>query len=180
MLVNNAVGNFVVPTLELSPNGCHAAISTPEGIQIWRVDHQHHRDGHCRMAAGCPMPLRPRAAFFPDENARSGMGTQIQVNTISPGPIGDTDGVKRMYIDVGRGEQEARNTDLGRFGRKVDIANAAVYLASELADYVTGENLIVDGGRWLKQVAPSTLGAKVWRSVHAGRGRHVEAIEWGR
>ncbi len=80
-------------------------------------------------------------------------GDGIRVNTISPGPIGDTEGVKRMYIDSGRGELEAKKTALGRFGRKEDIANAAVYLASDLAGYVTGENLIVDGGRWLKYVA---------------------------
>jgi peroxisomal 2,4-dienoyl-CoA reductase len=75
------------------------------------------------------------------------------VNTISPGPIGDTEGVQRMYIESGRGELEAKKTALGRFGKKEDIANAAVYLASSLGSYVTGENLIVDGGRWLKYVA---------------------------
>jgi NAD(P)-dependent dehydrogenase (short-subunit alcohol dehydrogenase family) len=58
-----------------------------------------------------------------------------------------------MYIETGRGELEARKTALGRFGRKSEIANAAIYLASDLAGYVTGENLIVDGGRWLKYVA---------------------------
>jgi len=58
-----------------------------------------------------------------------------------------------MYMESGRGELEAKKTALGRFGRKEDIANAAVYLASDLAAYVTGENLIVDGGRWLKYVA---------------------------
>ena len=77
----------------------------------------------------------------------------IRVNTISPGPIGDTEGVRKMYIEAGRGELEMKKTALGRFGRKEDIANAAVYLASDLATYVTGENLIVDGGRWLKYVA---------------------------
>ena len=80
-------------------------------------------------------------------------GDNIRVNTISPGPIGDTEGVRRMYIETGRGDLEARKTALGRFGAKADIANGAVFLASSLAGYVTGENLIVDGGRWLKYVA---------------------------
>ena len=61
--------------------------------------------------------------------------------------------VRRMYIEGGNGDLEAKKTALGRFGLKVDIANAAVYLASDLASYVTGDNLVVDGGRWLKYVA---------------------------
>jgi len=77
----------------------------------------------------------------------------IRVNTISPGPIGDTEGVKRMYEDTGRADLERRRTALGRFGARRDVANAAVFLASDLASYVTGDNLIVDGGRWLKYVA---------------------------
>ena len=80
-------------------------------------------------------------------------GDNIRVNTISPGPIGDTEGVKRMYQETGREELERKKTALGRFGRKADIANAAAFLASDLACYVTGENMIVDGGRWLKYVA---------------------------
>lgn len=40
------------------------------------------------------------------------------MNTISPGPIDDTEGVRRMHIDTGRGELEMKKTALGRFGRK--------------------------------------------------------------
>nr|WP_283444797.1 SDR family oxidoreductase [Noviherbaspirillum suwonense] len=47
----------------------------------------------------------------------------------------------------------ARKTELGRFGAKIDIAKAATYLASDLGSYMTGENMLVDGGRWLKYVA---------------------------
>jgi NAD(P)-dependent dehydrogenase (short-subunit alcohol dehydrogenase family) len=36
---------------------------------------------------------------------------------------------------------------LGRFGRTNDVAQAAVYLCSEAGDYVTGADLVVDGGR---------------------------------
>src|SRR5690606_23538714 len=80
-------------------------------------------------------------------------GDNIRANSICPGPIGDTEGVRRMYEESGRGDLERKKTALGRFGEKIDIANAAVYLASDLGRYITGDNRIVDGGRWLKYVA---------------------------
>jgi NAD(P)-dependent dehydrogenase (short-subunit alcohol dehydrogenase family) len=61
--------------------------------------------------------------------------------------------VQRLYQETGREELERKKTALGRFGRKSEIANAAAYLASDLATYVTGENMVVDGGRWLKYVS---------------------------
>ena len=170
ILVNNAAGNFVCPTSELSPNGfrtvididlngtfhgCHAAyphlkasrhggsiisIITMLGVTGWPGA------AHAAAAKGGILALSRTLAVEWGPDA-------IRVNTISPGPIGDTEGVQRMYIETGRGDLEARKTALGRFGRKDDIANAATYLASDLAGYVTGENLIVDGGRWLKYVA---------------------------
>ncbi len=170
ILVNNAAGNFVCPTAELSPNGfrtvididlngtfygCHAAyphlkasrhggsiisIITMLGVTGWPGA------AHAASAKGGILSLsRTLAVEWGDDG--------IRVNTISPGPIGDTEGVKRMYVESGKGDLEAKKTALGRFGAKVDIANAAVYLASDLAGYVTGDNLIVDGGRWLKYVA---------------------------
>jgi NAD(P)-dependent dehydrogenase (short-subunit alcohol dehydrogenase family) len=170
VLVNNAAGNFVCPTADLSPkgwatvididlngtfHGCRAAyphlkdsrwggsiisIITMLGVSGWPGA------AHAAAAKGGILSLSRTLAV-------EWGGDAIRVNTISPGPIGDTEGVRRMYIETGKGELEARKTALGRFGRKADIANAAVYLASDLAAYVTGENLIVDGGRWLKYVA---------------------------
>ena len=170
ILVNNAAGNFVCPSSDLSPNGfrtvididlngtfygCHAAyphlkasrhggtiisIITMLGVTGWPGA------VHAASAKGGILSLSRTLAV-------EWGGDGIRVNTISPGPIGDTEGVRRMYIEGGRGELEAKKTALGTFGRKVDIANAAAYLASDLANYVTGDNLIVDGGRWLKYVA---------------------------
>jgi NAD(P)-dependent dehydrogenase (short-subunit alcohol dehydrogenase family) len=170
ILVNNAAGNFVCPTAELSPRGwqtvididlngtfhcCHAAyphlkqsrqgasiisIITMLGVTGWP------QAAHAAAAKGGILSLSRTLAV-------EWGGDDIRVNTISPGPIGDTEGVQRMYIETGRGHLEEKKTALGRFGRKEDIANAAVFLASGLGAYVTGENLIVDGGRWLKYVA---------------------------
>jgi glucose 1-dehydrogenase len=45
-------------------------------------------------------------------------------------------------------EYARRRTPWPRFGRPEDIANAAVFLASDRATFITGSNLVVDGG-WL-------------------------------
>ena len=37
----------------------------------------------------------------------------------------------------------------GRFGEPREVANAAAYLVSDYADFITGEILVLDGGQWL-------------------------------
>lgn len=71
----------------------------------------------------------------------------VRVNAISPGYI-ETD----MYADITTRESEQAILDtipLGRIGRPADVAGAAVYLASDDADYVTGHVLNVNGGFYL-------------------------------
>jgi NAD(P)-dependent dehydrogenase (short-subunit alcohol dehydrogenase family) len=67
----------------------------------------------------------------------------ILCNTIAPGPVGGTEGVKRLYEETG----ESIGLPLGRLGQKEDIANAVLYLCSDAANFVTGADLVVDGGR---------------------------------
>jgi len=65
----------------------------------------------------------------------------IQVNTLSPGGFDRGRAPKSFVVDFGR------LTPLGRMGRPVDELNGAiVFLASSASDYVTGHNLVVDGG----------------------------------
>lgn len=72
----------------------------------------------------------------------------IRVNAIHPGPT-DTE---LMREDLGTdGEDEnpfVANVPRGRMGKPEDVADAAVYLASDLADFVTGTSLVVDGGMY--------------------------------
>jgi len=65
----------------------------------------------------------------------------ICVNAISPG------GFERPTMPRGFVEDYGDRTPLGRMGRDgVDIKGAGLFLASPASDYVTGHNLVVDGG----------------------------------
>lgn len=170
ILVNNAAGNFHCPTAGLTPNGWKTVIDIDLNGTFYgclaayeHLKQSPHGGNIISIITMLGVTGWPGAAHA--AAAKAGIlslsrtlavewgGDNIRVNTISPGPIGDTEGVKRMYLDTGLGELEQKKTALGRFGSKSDIANAAVYLASDLAAYTTGDNMVVDGGRWLKYVA---------------------------
>jgi NAD(P)-dependent dehydrogenase (short-subunit alcohol dehydrogenase family) len=69
----------------------------------------------------------------------------IRVNAIGPGYI-DTNMLAVMKEMPGAVEQIVARLPLGRLGRPVDVANAAVFLASDESSYFTGEILHPDGG----------------------------------
>jgi 2,4-dienoyl-CoA reductase [(3E)-enoyl-CoA-producing], peroxisomal len=76
-------------------------------------------------------------------------GYGIRVNGIAPGPIEDTEGMKRLLPDAIK-DKMRRKIALGRFGRIADIESAALFLCSDAASYITGVTLVVDGGSWLQ------------------------------
>lgn len=70
----------------------------------------------------------------------------IRVNTLSPGAV-ETQRMLRRYGSFGVAREEMGPKHLlGRLGRPQEIAAAAVFLASDAASFVTGSDLLVDGG----------------------------------
>lgn len=63
----------------------------------------------------------------------------VRANAVSPGGI--FDGQPESFV-----ERYSQKTPLGRMGRPDEIVGAVIYLASNAASYVTGENIMVDGG----------------------------------
>jgi len=67
------------------------------------------------------------------------LAPRIRVNAISPGGVarGQPEAFQRRYVE---------RTPLGRMAMEDDLRGAVAYLASDLSAYVTGQNLVVDGG----------------------------------
>eukprot|EP00920_Eleutheroschizon_duboscqi_P020803 GHVT01049147.1.p1 GENE.GHVT01049147.1~~GHVT01049147.1.p1 ORF type:complete len:266 (-),score=9.81 GHVT01049147.1:453-1250(-) len=83
----------------------------------------------------------------------------VRVNGIAPGPIADTEGMRRLYTGNKESSHGGKTTNamdmmttlipLQRLGTSRDIGNAAAFLAMEEASFITGATLVVDGGQWL-------------------------------
>lgn len=71
----------------------------------------------------------------------------IYVNAICPGPV-DSE-ITKTWTPEHR-QSVLNNLPMGRMGTPRDIANLAVFLASPLSDYITGESILINGGRYLE------------------------------
>jgi 3-oxoacyl-[acyl-carrier protein] reductase len=71
----------------------------------------------------------------------------INVNAVAPGRI-ETEMAKTSSAEAN--EEARRQTPLGRFGKPIDVARAVLFLVSESGNFMTGETMVIDGGRVMK------------------------------
>jgi NAD(P)-dependent dehydrogenase (short-subunit alcohol dehydrogenase family) len=163
-VISGAAGNFVAPLLGMSPNAfktvvdidlmgtfhvlraCHqflkkpgaSLISITAGQAVTPMMGQSHV---CAAKAGVNMLTKCLAMEWGPDGVR--------VNAISPGPIADTEGMRRLAPSP---ENEARlkaRIPLRDYGTKQDIADLALFLCSDQARYITGSIVECDGGSGL-------------------------------
>ena len=69
----------------------------------------------------------------------------VRVNAIRPGFF-PTEWNRKNFITADRENAILSHTPMGRFGNTLELIGAAIYLASGASSFVTGSELIVDGG----------------------------------
>jgi len=166
ILVNNAAGNFICPAEKLSPNGWNAVINIVLNGSFY-----------CSRAAGLRMIESGRggnilnivAAYawtggpgtIHSACAKAGVVTmtrtlavewarfKIRVNALAPGPV-ETEGAgSKLWATPEVRVAMIKSIPRGRIGETQEVAQAAGYLVSDYADFITGEVLVIDGGQWL-------------------------------
>jgi peroxisomal 2,4-dienoyl-CoA reductase len=163
IVVNGAAGNFLCKAEELSPNGFGTVvdIDLKGTFNVCRASFEELKKNQGQILnisatlhyLGTPMQIHVSAAKAGVDALTRNLAVEwgrygIRVNAIAPGPIGDTEGMKRLVPEPIK-EKLKQRIPLGRFGLIADIENAAVFLCSEAANYINGAVLVVDGGHWL-------------------------------
>jgi peroxisomal 2,4-dienoyl-CoA reductase len=163
IVVNGAAGNFLCPAEELSPNGFGTVVDidlkgTFNVCRAAFAQLKEHRGQILNISAtlhylGTPLQLHVSAAKAGVDALTRNLAVEwgrygIRVNAIAPGPIEDTEGMKRL-VPAPVKERLLKKIPVGRFGRIADIEKAAVFLCSDAASFINGVVLVVDGGHWL-------------------------------
>jgi len=161
ILVCGAAGNFPIPAERLSPNGFKAVVDIDllGSFNACRAAFE-----QLRERRGCIVFISAGMAFVPYpyqvhvgaakagvDNLMKNLALEwgkygIRCNSIVPGPIEGTEGVRRLGGEAWAATR-SKSIPLGRYGTVEEIGHAAAFLASPLAGYITGTVLVVDGGQ---------------------------------
>lgn len=164
ILICGAAGNFPAPALGMSSNGFKAVleIDVLGTFNACRASFESLRKpGACIINISAPQAFVPMVMQSHVCAAKAGVDmitrtlalewgpAGVRVNSLTPGPINGTEGMERLAPGAETKARIARSIPLQRMGEKSDIANFALFLASDAASYVTGAVLPCDGGQSL-------------------------------
>jgi len=183
-LVCGAAGNFLAPAEKLSANGFKAVVDID---LLGAFNAARAAFDQLKATSGNIIFISAGQSFVPYmaqahagaakagvDNLMRNLALEwgrfgIRSNSIAPGPIGGTEGMKRLAPDDPKLQARFKQiVPLQRFGNVEDIGHAAVFLASPLASYITGTCLVVDGGMNLP--GSGLFGALVREGMRAQRG----------
>lgn len=134
----NAKGVFLgtkaaIPEMRKGGGGSIVNISSISGI----VGQQHVHPGYNASKGAVRIMTKSIALQYAKEG--------IRVNSVHPGPI-QTPINQATWSDPKRRRQNEENTPLGRYGQPIEVAYGVLFLASDEASFITGSELVIDGG----------------------------------
>jgi NAD(P)-dependent dehydrogenase (short-subunit alcohol dehydrogenase family) len=159
-VIAGAAGNFIAPAENLSSNGFKTVVEIDlmGSFHTFRAAFPHLRTpGASLLAISSGQAFSPVWGQAHASAAKAGIESLvrtlalewgpkgIRVNSLCPGPIAATEGVDRL-IDTQQTQSLTARLPARRYGRHDEIANAAIFLLSSAASYVTGTTLNCDGG----------------------------------
>jgi len=167
VLINNAAGNFLARTEDLSLRAFDAVI----GIVLLGTIHVTMACGRRWLSANHAATVlnitttytRTGSAYVvPSATAKAGVeaftrslavewgNRGIRMNAIAPGPV-PTEGAFSRLLPRPELEQLAKQRNpMGRFGTVEELSNLAAFLVSDGCPYINGEVVTMDGGEWLQ------------------------------
>ncbi len=175
-LINNAAANFIAPSVEISPRGFEAVRSTVMDGAL----HATLACGRRWIAQGLPGSVvsmlvtwvwTGSAYVLPSVMSKTAVHAMtmslavewgrhnIRVNAVAPGPF-PTESAWEKLAPIPKANVGAASSDevpMGRFGRMPELCNLLTFLQSDGCEYLTGQNIAIDGGHHL--AAPSTFAA---------------------
>lgn len=166
-LVNNAAGNFLAASEDLSPGGfkaivdivLHGSFNCTHVFGNYLIDQD--KSGSILSIVTTYAEGTGSAFVLPSACAKSGVLTMtrslayewatynIRLNAIAPGPFPTEGAWTRLVPDDNFEEKFLSKIPAGRYGEPEELANLATFLMSDMAPYITGECVVIDGGERL-------------------------------
>ncbi|MAO89615.1 MAG: cyclopentanol dehydrogenase [Dehalococcoidia bacterium] len=133
----NAKGVFlgtksVLPKMIAAGGGSIVNISSTAGILGSRISTAYN-------------PSKAAVRVFTKSTALQYAKNNVRANSIHPGPV-ESEMLSQVYPDKNLKRNREIEIPLGRFASANDVCNAALFLASDESSYMTGSELVVDGG----------------------------------
>lgn len=172
VLVNNAATNLPYgPLMDVDPHAWREAftinVEAPLRLVqcVWRAWMREHGGAVVNVCTEGATHVGPRIGAYGTSKAALAhltrqlageLGPKVRVNSVSPGLVRTE--MARFVWEPGE-DEVAAGLPLGRIGEPEDVARAVVWLASDAAEWVTGADLLVDGGTRVRAAAPGARGA---------------------